>query len=315
METLIFVFLLDLIIGDPESFRFHPVRLIGRLISFFEKFLRKGENGLRMKMKGVLLVIFTLIISVGITTFIFLFLKRNHLFFSIFSIFSGWACISIKDLKDKAMDIKRELKDGSIEKARKSLSKIVGRDTYFLDEQQIIKATIESISENTNDGIIAPLFYFTIFGPIGAVFYKVVNTLDSMVGYKNEKYIDFGCFSAKSDDIFNFIPARITGFLISLSGWVYGYSFLSSIKCIRKYGRKHPSPNSGISESAMAGILGIKLGGPIFYNGKKFEKEYLGDKDRKVELSDIDEALRISFLSSFIFLLFGIFFKYLVERI
>ncbi|MCM8802341.1 MAG: cobalamin biosynthesis protein [Candidatus Omnitrophica bacterium] len=310
MEILISVFLLDLIIGDPENFKFHPIRLIGRLIKFMENILRKGENGKKMKIKGIIFSFLVIFIVVGIISILYFFSKINYYSFLIFSIFCGWTSISIKDLRDKAKDIKIQLKNKDIKKARKALSKIVGRDTEFLNEDEIIKATIESISENTNDGIIAPLFYFTIFGPVGGIFYKTVNTLDSMVGYKNEKYIDFGFFSAKFDDILNFIPARITGILISISGFLLGYSFLNTIKTMKKYARKHPSPNSGIPESAIAGILEIKLGGPIYYNGKKLIKEYLCDKDRKVEISDIDEALKISFLSSFIFLLLGIFLKY-----
>ncbi|MFN4228075.1 MAG: cobalamin biosynthesis protein [Candidatus Ratteibacteria bacterium] len=310
MEILISVFLIDLIIGDPENFKFHPIRLIGRLIRFMENILRKGENGIKMKLKGIIFSLSVIFIAVGITSIIYFLSRINYFSFLIFSIFFGWVSISIKDLKDKAKDIKICLKNKDILSARKSLSKIVGRNTEFLNEEEIIKATIESISENTNDGIISPFFYFIIGGPIFSIFYKTVNTLDSMVGYKNEKYIDFGWFSAKLDDILNFIPARITGILISLSGFLLGYSFLNSIKIMKKYGRKHPSPNSGISESAMAGLLGIKLGGPIYYNGKKLEKPHLGDKDRKVKIEDIDISLKVSFLASFLFLTIGVILKY-----
>ncbi|MCM8766695.1 MAG: adenosylcobinamide-phosphate synthase CbiB [Candidatus Omnitrophica bacterium] len=310
MEILISVFLIDLIIGDPESFKFHPIRLIGRLIKFFENILRKGKNGLKMKLKGIIFSFLIIFIVVGITSILYFLSRTDYRSFLIFSIFCGWVSISIKDLQDKAKDIKIKLKKKDLEDARKSLSKIVGRDTRYLSEKEIIKATIESISENTNDGIISPFFYFVIGGPILSILYKTVNTLDSMVGYKNEKYIDFGWFSAKFDDILNFIPARITGVLISISGFFLGYSFLDSIKTIKRYGRKHPSPNSGIPESAIAGTLGIKLGGPIYYNGKKFEKPYLGEKDRDVKIQDIDVSLKISFLSSFLFLILGVILKY-----
>jgi len=308
MYILIFSYLADLIFGDPEGFP-HPVRGIGRLISLLDNRLR-GESGKwKERIKGVILSL-----SVTGATFIIAYLliessRRLNPLLSVFvSIYLGYTTISTKDLRVKAKAILREIERNNISKAGKRLSYIVGRDTKDLSREKIIIASLESIAENTNDGIIAPLFYLTLGGPILAMVYKAINTLDSMVGYKNEKYIHFGWFSAKLDDFFNFVPARISGILILLASFIAGRDFKNSFKILLRDGRRHPSPNSGVLEAAMAGALGIKMGGPSFYEGKEVFKPYIGEKIREIHPFLINEALNISFIASILMVCMGAFF-------
>jgi len=312
MYILIFSYLADLIFGDPEGFP-HPVRGIGRLIGLLDNRLRGGSGKRKERIKGVILSL-----SVTGTTFIIAYLlielsrRLNPLLGVFVSIYLGYTTISTKDLRVKAKVILREIEMNNISKARKRLSHIVGRDTKDLSREEIIIASLESIAENTNDGIIAPLFYLTLGGPVWAMVYKAVNTLDSMVGYKNEKYIHFGWFSAKLDDFFNFIPARISGILISLASFIAGKDFKNSFKILLRDGRRHPSPNSGVSEAAMAGALGIKMGGPSFYEGKEVFKPYIGEKIREIHPFLINEALNISFIASILMLCMGAFFIWII---
>ena len=240
----------------------------------------------------------------GIISLAYLFLElanRLHPYlWNLVWVYLGWTTLSIKDLRVKAKAILQELEKDSLPTARSNLSKIVGRDTQELPKEGIITATVESIAESTNDGIIAPLFYLALGGPVLAIAYKAINTLDSMVGYKNEKYLHFGWFSAKLDDVANFIPARISGFLIAAAS-LKGFSH--SFKTMLKDGRKHCSPNSGISEAAMAGALGIRLGGDCFYQGRLHEKPFIGQAKREVIPQLINEALTISLISSLLMLM------------
>ena len=177
---------------------------------------------------------------------------------------------------------------------------------------KMVEATIESIAENTNDGIVAPLFYLILGGPVLAIAYKAINTLDSMIGYKNEKYIHFGWFSAKLDDAASYIPARISGFLIAICCLFLGKNFRDAFKIMFRDGKKHPSPNSGISEAAMAGALGVRLGGPSTYKGRVSEKPYLGEEKKPTKPTLIKDALVISFTSSLIMLMLGVFLKWAI---
>lgn len=280
---LIFIAVLDLAIGDPEWFP-HPVRGMGRLITLFDNIFKGTKLG------GIITVLGT----IGIT-FIIAYMFVN--FFGYWAwIYVGYVCISIKDLRVKARDIYSELKRWDISKARKKLSKIVGRDTQELPKEKIITATIESIAEGTNDGIIAPVFYLALGGPLLGIIYKAINTLDSMIGHKHGKYLHFGWFAARLDDAVNYIPARISGLLISI---VSGKGFGTMIRD----GRKHPSPNSGIPEAAMAGALGIRLGGPSYYDGELVERPYIGEDKREVDSDLIKKALRISLLASFLWII------------
>lgn len=312
MFLLISSYIADLIFGDPEWLP-HPVRWMGKLINILENRL-KGNAGKEIeRMKGTILAFLVVVISAGAAYLLMgLCRKLNPSLGVLTGIYLGYTTLSIKDLRIKTKSILRELEKKSTVEARRQLSKIVGRDTQDLNQKEIITASVESVAENSNDGIVAPLFYLALGGPVLAISYKAINTLDSMVGYKNEKYLDFGWFSARLDDLANFIPARICGFLISLSCGAVRGSFKDSFKTMLKDGTKHLSPNSGISEAAMAGALGIRLGGPSAYQGKVIVKPYLGEEKRAVEPSCINEALTISLVASIFMVFIGVFLKWII---
>jgi adenosylcobinamide-phosphate synthase len=305
--SLVISYLLDLALGDPRWIP-HPVRGIGRLISFLDKSLNRGKDKTLLKMKGVLLAL----IVIFSTFFLTLAITRCFDFLSpylkwISVIVLSFFCLSTRDLYDHGMRIFKRLEEKDIEGARLALSLIVSRETCHMDEEDVVRSTVESIGENTNDGICAPLFYLLLGGPVLCIIYKAVNTLDSMVGYKNEKYLYFGWFSAKLDDIINFVPARISGLLIALSTLFYYRSFsyfVLSLETLLRDGRKHASPNSGYPEAAIAGALGIRVSGPSIYGGKVVNKPFIGEDRREIGPHLIREALHISILSS-IFMLFG----------
>lgn len=308
---IIIAYILDLIFGDPEKF-FHPVRAIGRLVIFFDKRLR-GKNSARLeKAKGALAALAVVGISAaGAYMFLKICAGINFFLGGLAWIYLAYTVISVKDLEVKALEVYKALKT-DMERARKSLSKIVGRDTRDLDKKEIIRAVIESIAESANDGITAPLFYLILGGPVLAIAYKAINTLDSMVGYKNKKYINFGWFSAKLDDIANFIPARICGVLTAVSSFILGKGFRNSFNMMLRDGLKHTSPNSGIPEAAFAGSLGVKLGGPSHYQGKILDKPYIGEEKKALKLAHIKRALKLSFTVSVLTVILGVIFKWLI---
>ena len=297
-------YIIDLILGDPR-WLYHPVIIIGKLISFLEKILYKFKNKI---FTGAILNILTL----GITFFISLLLARLGYIIEIIFI---WTTLATKSLADEGKKVYNILKSGDIEKAKKELSYLVSRDTNTLSLDKIIMSVVETIAENTVDGFASPVFYafigsffsISIFGkdvslalPF-AMTYKAINTLDSMVGYKNERYIDFGKVSARVDDVANFIPARLTGLIfIPLASFILGYNFKNSLKIFFRDRNKHSSPNSGQSESAYAGALGIQFGGKISYFGKDYEKPTIGDKTKEFEYEDIKKAVNILYVVSFI---------------
>lgn len=312
MFLLIYAYVADLIFGDPERFP-HPVRGMGKLINLLDKRLNTGNTVWLKRIKGIILAFVVVGVCVCFTYIILKLAKKiNPILGNFVWVYLGYTTLSVKDLQVMAKAIYREIERDDIFKARKELSRIVGRDTKDLNKNDITRATIESVSENTNDGIIAPLFYLILGGPVMAIAYKTINTLDSMVGYKNEKYLDFGWFSARLDDVANYIPARISGFLLAISSFILGKSFRNAYKIMLKDGRKHPSPNSGISEAAMAGAIGIRLGGGAFYQGKFVEKQYIGEDKKKVDAFLINEALKFSFVTSFLMLIIGMLFKWLI---
>lgn len=309
MALIISCYIADLIFGDPEWFP-HPVRGIGRLICFLDNKLRGSKSRRIERIKGMMLTLVVVGISTCIAHLLLELSKRIGPFLgNAVWIYLGYSTLSIKDLRVKAKAVLKEIKKESILGSRTQLSKIVGRDTQHLNKDQVITATIESIAESTNDGIVAPLFYLILGGPVLAIAYKSINTLDSMVGYRNEKYLHFGWFSARLDDLFNFIPARITGLLMSLSSGIIGRNFKDSLQIMLRDGKKCFSPNSGISEAAMAGALGLRLGGACSYQGVLFTKQYLGDEKRTIQPSFINEALMISFITSILMVSIGVVFK------
>ena len=301
MNRLIFfikiwiAYVLDLIFGDPQNV-IHPVQVIGKIISTGEKIL------LRKKYKflaGAVLNIFTVSITY---TLMYLISKsvKISVFFMIIEIYLMYTIFSINSLAREGNRVYRILKEGDIEKARKDLSYLVSRDTEMMDEKMIIRSTMETISENTGDGIVAPMFYMFLGGMPLAMAYKAINTLDSMVGYKNEKYMEFGKFSAKVDDVANFIPARITGILIVLASMILGYDYKNSLKIFLRDRKNHSSPNSAHSEASVAGALGVQFGGKVSYFGKEIDKPTIGDKTKEFELEDIRKNIRIMYVTSFL---------------
>lgn len=295
---LIFGFAADVFIGDPHWLP-HPVRLFGRLISVGEKWLNKGKY---RKLKGAII---TVALVSAVFFFLYILLKviaANFLLWTIVAslfVFYGLANHSL--IKESLFVIKALKMDG-IEAGRKRLSFIVGRDTSALNKNQMRTAVLETLSENLSDGVIAPLFFYAVGGIPAMLAYKMVNTLDSMIGYKNERYKDFGWFAARFDDALNFIPARITAFLMVLLTFSW-----RGLKFTFKYGTQHASPNSGYPEAALAGILNCRLGGPNYYSGKLVVKPYIGDNNRTISDSEVYKACVINFASAIFFILLIVF--------
>lgn len=287
----------DLVVGDPYWFP-HPVIYMGKFISFIEKKVRKSN--MNKKLGGLLIWISTVSLTVVLTGMILFLAHRNRSVYFILSTAIICTSFSTKCLADEAKKIYILLKEGDIEKSRKQLSYIVGRDTSSLDEKEIIRATVETVAENTVDGTIAPMFYAFIGGAAGAMVYKAVNTMDSMIGYKNEKYIDIGMFAAKIDDIFNWIPARISIIFFFIASMFLGYDFKSCIKIAIRDRKNHKSPNCAYPEGAVAGALGVELGGTNIYFGKKVYKPTIGDKKRELEVEDIKKTIKMLYLSTFL---------------
>lgn len=310
--VMVIAYLLDLIIGDPYSFP-HPVRFIGNLIRFTEGKIRiifKSKK--QLKIGGFLLWATTVGFTALVTNLILNLLCINNIFYVIIASIILYTTLSTKCLADEAKKIYEVLKTGDIEKSRKQLSYIVGRDTTSLNENEIIRATVETVAENTVDGIISPMMYGFIGGPVLAMAYKAINTLDSMVGYKNEKYGDIGFASAKIDDIANFIPARITPFFMMIASFILGFNSKKSIKIAMRDRKNHKSPNCAYAEGAVAGALEVQLGGTNMYFGEKVYKPTIGDKDRELEAEDILRTNKIMYLTSFIALVIFSIITYIV---
>ncbi len=295
MKELTIGFLLDLIIGDPQN-QFHPIRFIGSLCSGLEKIFRKILNNY-LKLAGLLTWIFSVVI-VYIISFLILKLSFNinYILGTAISGIMIYFTISAKALKVEGLKVIKFLLKDDLEGARKQLSYIVGRDTNSLDKEGILRAVVETIAENMSDGVVAPLFYAGLFGAPFAFVYKVVNTMDSMFGYKNDKYRDFGFFPAKLDDIFNYIPARITGYLIIITAFILKLDYKNSYKIYTRDKNNHSSPNSAHPEAAVAGALGLKLGGSNYYFGKLVEKPTIGDNIKNIDISDVYKTNNILYL-------------------
>ena len=303
---------LDLIIGDPYSFP-HPVRYIGKLISIVEKQIRKitsSDKGL--KIAGFFLWFIVVVTTFAITTLILQLFKFNKVIYFIVNTILIYTTLATKCLKDESVKIYKVLKTGDLDKSRIQLSYIVGRDTTNLNEKEIVRATVETVAENTVDGIIAPLFYGFIGGAPLAMAYKAVNTLDSTVGYKNDKYYYLGFASAKIDDIANYIPARLGVILLSLGSLFAGFNFKDALKIGIRDRKNHKSPNCAFSEGAVAGALGIQLGGTNVYFGKEVYKPTIGDKTREIEIEDIVRTNKIMYSSSIISIIIFTVAYYLV---
>lgn len=310
-------FILDLIFGDPYwlcNKISHPVILIGKLINLLENTIRQvfPDNKLSLRLAGTLLVLLVISIT-GCISFIILQLiyAFNTTFGFIVETFVCYQIFAVKSLKDESMKVYFA---SNINDKRIKLSYIVGRDTQSLDENAIIKATVETIAENTTDGVIAPMIYMLIGGaPLGIV-YKAINTLDSMIGYKNDKYIYFGTFGAKLDDFANFIPARISAFLMLFASLLLKFDIKQGFKIFLRDRFNHKSPNSAQTESVMAGVLGVQLAGNAFYFGELYQKPTIGDNVRPIENEDIKIANAILYTTAILGIVILISIKIFLYR-
>ncbi|GIP29433.1 cobalamin biosynthesis protein CobD [Paenibacillus sp. J23TS9] len=294
-------FILDLLIGDPRWIP-HPVIGMGKAIKKLEAWIRRSFQLENLKRAGVLLPVLVAGGSLVITWALLKLLSLIHPWLA-------WAAevvliattIAVKGLKDAGLEVYRHLKQGDLPAARNSLGMIVGRETSHLDEPEIVRGTVETVAENIVDAVISPLLYALIGGTPLAMAYRAVNTLDSMVGYKNEKYIHLGWASARLDDIANWIPARLTALLLTLSALILRMDYKRAFRMVRRDARRHPSPNSGFPESAVAGALGIRLGGTNVYHGVSSFRAYMGDATRPMEARDIRLTNRLLLTVSVLF--------------
>ena len=310
-------FLLDLILGDPYFWP-HPVRAIGSLIDFLDKELRleaSEQKTEEMKehfqkgqmRRGAVLVLVVLMVTVCLTfTLLFLCYRIHPIAGVVAESILSYQVLAMKCLKKESMKVYERLKAGDLPGARKAVSMIVGRDTQNLDETGVAKAAIETVAENTSDGVIAPMLYLFIGGPVFGLFYKAINTMDSMIGYQNETYLYFGRVAARLDDVANYLPARMSAWLMIAAAAICNpfcrekYLMKNAVFIYRRDKRKHKSPNSAHTEAVCAGALGIQLAGDASYFGKVVKKPFLGDAGRMVEIEDIRRANRLLYQTAFL---------------
>lgn len=293
--ALVLGFCIDLIFGDPHSIP-HPVVLIGRLISATEKLVRKifpktvrGEN----VAGGVLWFLVVLISTAVPLGILYLGYKISPWLGLALESIMCWQILATKSLKVESMKVYTALKAGDPAEYRRAVSMIVGRDTAALDDKAVARAAVETVAENTSDGIIAPMLYLAIGGAPLGFFYKAVNTMDSMLGYVEMPYKNIGLVPAKMDDFFNFLPARLSALLMLLAGWLEGLDARRGWRIWRRDRRNHASPNSAQTESVCAGLLGLRLAGDAYYHGVLHKKPYIGDPVREIEYEDIPRACRL----------------------
>ncbi|KJS87900.1 MAG: hypothetical protein JM58_02750 [Peptococcaceae bacterium BICA1-8] len=298
--TLLVAYIIDLIIGDPPDIP-HPVIIIGKMISHLENILYKKEKSNVYKfISGAFLVLIVISFTFLFTWLvIYLCTKINPILGLIVNIWLISTTIAVKGLFQAGARIQALLKIQNISCARKEVGFIVGRDTDNLDETPLIRATVETVAENIVDAITSPLFFAFIGGAPLAMVYRAVNTLDSMLGYRNEKYLFFGKTAARIDDAFNYLPARLTGIFISLTAFLLpGYSGSNSFKILLRDARNHPSPNSGYSESAVSGALGVRLGGLNYYHGLPSQRQLIGDNINPLVLDTISKTNKLMLIVS-----------------
>lgn len=298
---IIIGFILDVMFGDPHSLP-HPVRLMGQCITKLTDRLRSKE-GDDLK-KGRTLVFCMLAGSFAASALLV------ALFYVLFppigAVLEGilcYYCLAARSLFDESMKVYKDLKEGYISEAKGDLSMIVGRDTAELEEDGIVRAAVETVAENTSDGVTAPLFYMMIGGAPLAFLYKAANTMDSMVGYKTEEYINYGRAAAKTDDFLNYIPSRLTALFMCVAAAILKMDAKSAYRIWKRDGNKHESPNSAQTEAACAGALGVKLGGDASYGGEIHHREFIGDEKNEIHFEDIKEANKLMYATSGLFLI------------
>ncbi|MFR7940404.1 MAG: adenosylcobinamide-phosphate synthase CbiB [Agathobacter rectalis] len=303
-------FVLDLLIGDPH-FIPHPVRLIGSLISFCDKRLNcdagyniseKKLNLIKYK-RGMLLAFTVIFATFAMSVIIIVAAYSINLYAGVIAeVVMTWQILATKCLRVESMRVYDALRTDGVDAGRRAVSMIVGRDTSVLDESGVTRAAVETIAENTSDGVIAPMLYTAIGGPVLGFVYKAVNTMDSMLGYKNDKYMYFGRFAARLDDVVNFIPARISAYLMIIAAFIGGRQFdgKNAYRIFKRDRFNHASPNSAQTESVCAGTLRVQLAGDAVYFGKLVKKKYIGDGLREIEYEDIKRANRLMYITAFL---------------
>lgn len=312
-------FVLDLLIGDPH-FIPHPVRLIGLLISFLDKRLNcdagynSSENetavgvnteklNLTKYKRGVLLAFTVIFATFAVSVIILVAAYSINLYAGVIAeAVMNWQILATKCLRVESMRVYDALRTDGVDAGRRAVSMIVGRDTSVLDEAGVTRAAVETVAENTSDGVIAPMLYTAIGGPVLGFVYKAVNTMDSMLGYKNDKYMYFGRFAARLDDVVNFIPARISAYLMIIAAFIGGRQFdgRNAYRIFKRDRFNHASPNSAQTESVCAGALRVQLAGDAVYFGKLVKKKYIGDRLREIEYEDIQRANRLMYITAFL---------------
>jgi adenosylcobinamide-phosphate synthase len=292
---IIVAFLLDQLLGDPRQLP-HPVKFIGRFALFVEKILRKVIS--TEKGAGIVTVLLVLSATGGTVALLLYWAGKIFWLAELLAVYLLYTALAAKDLAEHSKKVHAALAAADLARARTQVAMIVGRDSAALDEEGVGRACIESVAENLVDGVTAPLFWAAVAGPVGALLYKAVNTMDSLFGYKNEKYINFGWAAARLDDLANWLPARLTALVLIAAAFLLRLDGPRAYRVWRRDRKKHASPNSGQTEAAVAGALGVELGGANFYFGRLVEKPTLGEALKKIEANDILRANRLMLASA-----------------
>ena len=300
ISAFFFGFILDMIFGDPQGFP-HPVRLMGGLISALEKrLLDMGNRNPDRELKNGKFLAAAVLLSVSaVSSAVFIAAYFVHpILGACAEAFMTYQILAAKGLKSESMKVFDRLERDDLSGARKEVSMIVGRDTDNLDAEGVTKAAVETVAENTSDGVVAPMLYCAVGGPVLGLMYKAVNTMDSMIGYKNDKYLYFGRAAAKLDDAANFLPARISAVFMLFSAFIGGFDFKNALRIYKRDRLKHSSPNSAHTEAVCAGALGVRLAGDAVYFGKTVKKPFIGEALRKIEPEDIRRANRLMYFTA-----------------
>lgn len=300
LAALLTGYVLDLIFGDPRQI-YHPIRIIGNLIAVLEKGIRKVfPKTSKGELAGdTMLVVLVVLICTAVPAALLGLAAWIHpVVYWLLASFGCWQILATKSLKTESMKVYAPLKEGDLPAARRAVAMIVGRDTERLTEEGVAKAAVETVAENTSDGIVAPLIFLALGGPALGFFYKAVNTMDSMVGYKNERYLYFGRTAARLDDVLNFLPSRISAWLMILAAAILGMDGKNAKRIYLRDRKNHASPNSAQTEAVMAGALRVQLAGDAWYFGELYKKPTIGDPFRAVEPEDIVRANRLMYLTS-----------------
>ena len=311
LPALVIGFVLDLLIGDPR-WLYHPICVIGNLIAVLEKVIRKifPKNHGGELTGGFLIVVLVCLFSGGVPLLVLYYLYRYlPVAGFVLEVFWCYQLLATRSLKDESMKVYDALKKGTIEDARHAVSMIVGRDTAELTKEGVTKAAVETVAENTSDGVIAPMIYMAIGGVPLMFLYKGINTMDSMLGYKNDKYLYFGRCAAKLDDAANYLPSRISGWLMVAGAFVIGLDSRNASRIFKRDSRNHASPNSAQTEAVMAGALDVQLAGNAYYFGKLYEKPTIGDAIREIETEDIRYANRLMYATAILGVIICVLFR------